>query len=63
MELTVEQQRKMLNYSLIFLKNEIPKLQNSVVYCKNESSKKLLLQRLRELEKDEEELEKIGDMW
>ena len=63
MELTIEQQRKSINYTLIFLKNEIPKLQNSVAYCTDEFNQKLLKQRLRELEKDEEEFEKIGDSW
>lgn len=59
--LTMPQQRKAINYALLFLKNEIPKLQNSIAYGTDESAKELLKKRLKEIEKDEEEFEIIGD--
>lgn len=59
--LTVGQEKRAINYALIFLKNEIPKLKNALKYTKHESSKELLIKRLRELERDLEEFEIIGD--
>lgn len=59
--LTIEQQRKAVNYTLLFLRDEIESIKKSIKECKHEDSKRLLIQRLRELEKDQEMFEEIGD--
>ena len=59
--LTMEQERKAINYTIMFLKGQIMKLDYDIEHSTHETSKQLMIKRLRELEKDLIEFELIGD--
>ncbi len=59
--MTINQQQRAVNYTLIFLKNEIEYIKKSIRKCTHETSKKLLIKRLDELEKDLVVFEELGD--
>lgn len=59
--LNLDQQRVTLRYALIFLKNEIEGIEESIKKCKHQESKDLLIRRKEELELDLDELQPIGD--
>ncbi|HZK00626.1 MAG TPA: hypothetical protein VFC79_11485 [Tissierellaceae bacterium] len=59
--LNIDQQRVALGYALVFLKNEIESIEESIKKCKHQESRDLLIRRKEELELDLDELQPLGD--
>lgn len=56
-----EQQRKALNYTMIFLSKEIEEIKITIKKVNDPLTKPLLEKRLRELETDYNEFEKLSE--
>lgn len=59
--LNVDEQRKAINYAGMFLRDEVADLNKSIRLCSDKDVKKILKQRLSELEPDLELFQKLGD--
>lgn len=59
--LRVDEQRKAINYASMFLRDEVADLNKSIRLCSDQDVKRILKQRLSELEPDLELFQKLGD--
>lgn len=59
--LNINEQRKAINYASMFLRNEVADLNKSIRLCSDEDVKKILKQRLSEIEPDLELFQRLGD--